>query len=338
MLTNYYLDKLTGNAYNSYYAIDSAVRSYSHDCMLYGVSAEDAKHLVKCYTYENPDAWYCDLQFVGIQSEPSGTRILFQYNEYNASDFNDKLREITDYVDSHTNNYSSDYDIIKVVYDYFCANMSGDDEALCSYNSLNTSDTNAVAGYLEKYGKSFSAYGAIVEKKAVCMGLAAAFKLVLDRYRVDVMSVDGTYDGLPHMLNAVEIDGERYYVDVSRGLQIDGFKMTKYDYFLVGDELISTYFTSNEQLGCVTSKNNYFVKNKLYFREGYPLRRYLNSVSFKRCSGEIRFMYAGKGLDDDRLQDMIDDIFSVRCGNEYEVVGYIVENGVGNCLLRKKEG
>ena len=338
MLANHYLDKLSGNSYNAYYAIDSAVRAYRADCLLYGVTPDEANNAVKYYMYDNPDAWYCDLQFIRVQPEASGSRVIFRYNEYNDSRFNEKLREITDYVDSRTNNYSTDYDIVKAVYDYFTANIRGDDEAFCAFNSLDTSNDRAVEEYLDKYASCFSAYGAIVEKKAVCMGMSAAFKLVLDRYRVDAISVPGLYDDLPHMMNAVEIDGERYYVDVSKGLQSDNFKMTKYDYFLVGDEMISTYFVSDEQLGCVMSQNNYFLKNKLYFCEGHSLRKYLNSVSFKRCSGEIRFLYAGKGLDDDRLEKMIGDIFSVRCGNEYEIVGYVVENGAGNCLLRKKEG
>jgi hypothetical protein len=337
MLEKYYLNTLSGDAYNAYYAIDSAVRSYRSDCMLYGIGTEEADLVVKCYMYDNPDVWHCNLYLVRVGSEASGTRVFFNYNDYNASDFNDKLRQITDYVDSHTDNYSSDYDIVKTVYDYFTKNMRANDDAQCAFGRLDTSNDGAIGEFVEKYGYCFSAYGAIVKREAVCMGFSAAFKLVLDRYRVDTMCVPGMVENIPHMMNAVEIDGERSFVDVSRGLCRDDFKMTMYDYFMVGDDRVSKYFTWDEQLGCITSRNNYFLKNGLYFQEGYKLRKYLNSVSFRRVGGEIRFFYAGKGFDDDRLEKMIGDIFSVRCGTEYEIVGYTAEYGIGNCLLKKRE-
>jgi hypothetical protein len=154
MLEKYYLNTLSGDAYNAYYAIDSAVRSYRPDCMLYGIGTEEADLVVKCYMYDNPDVWHCNLYLVRVGSEASGTRVFFNYNDYNASDFNDKLRQITDYVDSHTDNYSSDYDIVKTVYDYFTKNMRANDDAQCAFGRLDTSNDGAIGEFVEKYGYS----------------------------------------------------------------------------------------------------------------------------------------------------------------------------------------
>ena len=75
----------------------------------------------------------------------------------------------------------------------------------------------------------------------------------------------------------------------------------------------------------------------MLFGDAASLRRYLSSCSFRRVEGEFRFRYNGGKLDDDALQKMLGEILTERCGTEYEIVGYVVENGVGNCLMKKME-
>ena len=55
MLRTYYLDKLQSASYDAYYVMDSAVRSYRSECMLYGLNVEQAREVAKAYTYDNPD-------------------------------------------------------------------------------------------------------------------------------------------------------------------------------------------------------------------------------------------------------------------------------------------
>ena len=58
-----------------------------------------------------------------------------------------------------------------------------------------------------------SAYSALVRGDAVCKGYALAYKLLLDRTGVECVTV--TSDDLNHMWNAVCLDGQWYYVDVT---------------------------------------------------------------------------------------------------------------------------
>ena len=113
--------------------------------------------------------------------------------------------------------------------------------------------------------------------------------------------------------------------------------MVRYDMFLVSTERIETYFTPDEAFECVDGEENYFKKNRLVFRDAASLRRYLSSCSYRRVEGKFRFRYSGRHLDDDALQKMLGEILSERCGTEYEIVGYVVENGVGNCLMKRME-
>ena len=169
------------------------------------------------------------------------------------------------------------------------------------------------------------------------MGVAAAYKLLLDTYRIECNCVPGKYKGYPHMINVVEIDSKRAYVDVSRGLKEKAMPMIRYDYFLVSDSRIRDYFTPDEDFGCVDDDMSYFVKNKLVFKDSISLRKYLSSFNYQRTSGKIRVLYTGKAMDDDDLKKFMDEIILPRCGSEYKMYPTVTNGKIGNCKISKLE-
>ncbi len=60
-----------------------------------------------------------------------------------------------------------------------------------------------------------TAYGAIVEGQAVCSGYSQAFQYLLHRAGISCITVDGTSDGEAHQWNAVYLEGNWYYVDIT---------------------------------------------------------------------------------------------------------------------------
>ena len=98
MLRTYYLDKLQSASYDAYYAMDSAVRSYRSECMLYGLNVEQAREVAKAYTYDNPDVWHCALQFFEVATESRGSKVIFTYNDFDESKFRTKFSRITEYI------------------------------------------------------------------------------------------------------------------------------------------------------------------------------------------------------------------------------------------------
>ena len=337
MLRTYYLDKLPSASYDAYYAIDSAVRAYRSECMLYGLNVEQAREVVKAYTYDNPDVWHCALQFFEVATELRGSRVIFTYNDFDESKFRSKFSKITEYIDKRITSYSSEERIAKLIYDYLCENVEGDLEVINAYSRLDRSDNAATLEFTRKYGASFSAYGAIANGKAACMGIAAAYKLLLDTYRIEAACVAGEYEGYPHMLNVLEINSERVYVDVSRGLIEKALPMIRYDYYFVDEERIRKYFTPEEDFGCACKTMNYFFKNNLIFKDAVALRKYLSSFSYSNIKGDLRFFYKGSALDDEGLEKIIDEVVASRCGTEYKIVGYVAEHGIGNCKMNKLE-
>ena len=338
MLKTYYSDRLDGNLYSAYQLMDDAIRNRRRDCVLYGVSEADARRVVSAYTAENADVYYCALQFVrAIGSSRELTLQLRYFDNCDEEKFNRCFNQIIDKIDSKIDNYTPDYEIAKLAYEHLAETVSAADEAQTAFLRLDQNDPAATASFLNKYGRAFCAYGAIVEKKAVCMGVAMAYKMLLDHYRVDAACVTGKYDKLPHMVNVVELDGTRFYVDITKGLTTKEMPMVRYDMFLVSTARIKKYFVPDEDFGCVEEKQDYFYRNHLIFQDAASLRKYLSSCSYQRVDGKFQFRYIGGKLDDDALEKMLGEILEPRCGTEYEISGYIVENSVGNCLMKKRE-
>ena len=60
-----------------------------------------------------------------------------------------------------------------------------------------------------------TAYGALIDGISVCTGYAKAFQLICNQLGIECWTIDGTVEDVGHEWNAVYIDGEMYYVDVT---------------------------------------------------------------------------------------------------------------------------
>lgn len=122
-----------------------------------------------------------------------------------------------------------------------------------------------------------SAYGCLVDGKAVCEGYAKAFILLCTAYDIECVPITGNTrnsEGVvePHMWNMVKLDGVWYHFDLTWDDPIStlGDDFVKYDYFAVSDQVISTdheltpivYFTYPV---ADNSENDYFTRYGLNF-------------------------------------------------------------------------
>jgi len=110
---------------------------------------------------------------------------------------------------------TSDYDKIKRVYDWVCANVTYD------YANLNN----------DNYTLKFSAYSALINRTSVCQGYALLVYRLLRESGVSVRVIAGTGGGGAHAWNIVSIDGLYYDVDSTWDAG-----MANYGYFLKSDE------------------------------------------------------------------------------------------------------
>lgn len=145
---------------------------------------------------------------------------------------------------------------------------------------------DAMSGKVTYNGYVNTAYGALVEGKAMCGGYARAFKAVMDRLDIPCVLIQGSaYSGkgvvsdstseelkagfVAHMWNAVEVDGMWYGVDVTYN---DGANNPE-KYMLVGDEYLSQSHIAD---GVISSSG---------FELKYPALRPLDYGDFTDMSG-----------------------------------------------------
>lgn len=92
-----------------------------------------------------------------------------------------------------------------------------------------------------------SAYGALVEGKAICEGYSRAFQLLCNELGIECVNIFGTDDGENHMWNGVKIEGDWYQVDVTWDDTEDEQKnIAQYLYFNLDDEKMYTDHQASE--------------------------------------------------------------------------------------------
>lgn len=110
------------------------------------------------------------------------------------------------------------------------------------------------------YIHSHTAYGAIVEKKAVCEGISYAFCHLAKRAGLDVTVVNGVAKNEDHAWNMIRLGRECYHVDVTWDLRNrSGRPMKVYDYFCLRDaDLKNRQWDKTLYPPCNSSRFNYF--------------------------------------------------------------------------------
>lgn len=164
----------------------------------------------------------------------------------------------------------------------------------------------------------YTAYGALVQKKAVCEGIAKATKLLLNLLDVKCIVVSGKYEGNGHAWNIVKIDDWEYNLDVTMDMgRVVHKGFMRYNYFNFRDEDMSYYEPDNPSSvpKCTAIGNSYMVKAgglvssyerlKVYIENGLKKKRKVlyfkvnrnvdeeySSISFSDFQNEINKAYS----------------------------------------------
>lgn len=155
--------------------------------------------------YDYDGSTYVELFYIS-----SGTTLETQKEKFNEA--------LNDFVNNATM-YSSEYEREKYVNDYIISNCVYDDEA--AYNN-------------KTQGNVSTAYGVLVDGKAICEGYARAFQLLCNKLGIECVSIAGMTGNVGHEWNCAKIDGNWYQVDVTWNDSQDDF--SNYYYFNLTDE------------------------------------------------------------------------------------------------------
>lgn len=113
----------------------------------------------------------------------------------------DKMKKRVAEISAYVNPAWSEYRKVLFVHDYIIDNVSYDVDLNRDYELARLSNA------------SHSAYGALVNGRAVCDGYAKAFQLIMGQVGIDSIVVSS--DAMVHAWNLVKVDGKWYHIDLT---------------------------------------------------------------------------------------------------------------------------
>lgn len=157
-------------------------------------------------------------------------------------------------------------------------------------------DDDAAATSSDAYANAYSAYGALVEGKAVCEGYAKAMQLLLNAASIPTTVVLGNAveDGESHMWNLVNVNGCYYYLDPTWN-DDDEKNRALHTYFNITSEmLLRTHAPAEDSflMDCTVQTDNYHHRNGTYINT-YERAVIAETIATRLLSGdttiELRF-------------------------------------------------
>lgn len=176
----------------------------------------------------------------------SSAQIFYKYSKEQIRTMQSRIDDETDKILARITPEMSEYDIVKLFYDYLAENVEYD-ESLDNCRDI---------------------YGVFVDKKAICGGYSKAFSYLCNKAGIKTLTITGDADGTPHMWNMALIGGEWYHIDATYAVTNNSVgKYVRYDYFCITDEVIErtrTVYEKTYQYPKATAERcSYFVRNKL---------------------------------------------------------------------------
>ena len=186
--------------------------------------------------------------------------------------------------------------------------------------------SNCVYGESEN---SSTAYGCIVENKAVCSGYSRAAMLLLGRIGVDSVLIGGTgisssQGEISHMWNVVWLDGSPYYLDVTwDDLGDEGISHLYFN--LTDDDLSADHTDYSFTDECKTNEYNYFRYSGLYFESyGKEQLDIIRTELLENIENGINFLEIKFESEEDFMHMQNEFIGGITPGSDiYYIVEYI---------------
>lgn len=184
---------------------------------------------IKALTDDNPQIFWVSTTFGFMINTAENYTAVQLYSKHSPTVLKDKMSKLNTAVSSFCSTLRagmSMYELELVIHDYILATCTYDKTIKVDDKGLPQVDTNA-----------FDAYGALVNRKAVCEGYSRAFQLLCNGVGIKCINLIGESQGELHMWNAVELEDYYYYVDVTWDDSDE--KAHKYDYFNInGQQLL----------------------------------------------------------------------------------------------------
>lgn len=231
----------------------------------------DEEDIIEEYEYivkEHPELfWLGDGYSYETITDDSTKTVTFECAHTSMQDISEKRSRFDSIVKKildEANMQSTLYDKVIYIHDYIIDHTQYDQE---TYQKMNSSkEPNEIY-------EATTAFGCLVNNKAICSGYSAAFQLLMQKLDVTSGRVSGRKTGgEDHEWNYIVLDDEYYYVDVTWDdpINIDLQDNKTYEFFCITtDELKETHEIDKDQFvpECSANKYDYYIYNNLFLEQ-----------------------------------------------------------------------
>ena len=265
----YYYQKLPEQKKNVYMQMYKGFRAHQESVEIMidpaVISRDDLLYIFTCLYNDTPSFYFLEVaSLLWITTTPTGYlfNMKYQYTEEQIAQFDkDLITGLQIFRNRYIRDDMTDYEKEQVIHDYLVRTVTYDHETLTSEEQI------------AKHGEIFNVLGPLLRKKAVCWGIACAFKLLCDYCQIKCFVVVGRAlhspeDAAGHAWNIVRLDNENYHVDVTWDIKKKGDISFFYDNFNLNDALIRLDHTWDDRIypRCGSLEYNYHHRNKLYVK------------------------------------------------------------------------
>ena len=163
-----------------------------------------------------------------------------------------------------------------------------------------------------------TAYGCLINGKAICSGYSAAFQLVMQKAGIPCERVTGvSKNGEPHQWNDITIGDESYYVDVTWDdpVQNEGEESLSHEFFCITEEeaLLSRTIDDDQYLPDCTSTQYEYYHYQGWYLDEYDRSQMQSVIQEQASDGVVTLKFATKDIADQVFEYLIEDenIFDV---------------------------
>jgi hypothetical protein len=297
----YYFTQLNDVQKSIYKSIYSGIASLDEEVIVPSRPVNEVSKVLNCVLKDNPLIFYCSNAFSysnALYKKQGKISFEYLYSRHDTKAQIAKIMDLLSAFDSVKN--KSEYEKVLAIHDYCLEHFQ--------YDFADNSNSHTILGL-------------ILNKAAVCEGIAKFVKLAFDYLEMKSLVVDGSAmnsaigDAFEaHTWNIVIINEKPYHLDVTFDMTIMD-KTNRYDYFCLSDDDIKLDHTTTEIVPlCVIKDNDYYTLNSMLVKNPKELKEH---ISKKLALGEKNVVV--KILNKEFSDEFLDKLLQVSMKHYFDV-------------------
>jgi transglutaminase/protease-like cytokinesis protein 3 len=236
-------DKITSERKSKSYKIEQIKCSLNY-------TDTQIKDTFNAFILDNPNFfWITNEYFVNSLANISTESYITMQSSISKSDLEVERQNLKQAISSYIDSIpkpANEFDKALYIHDKLVQN--------CSYDENN----------YDNFREPYSAYGALVKKRALCEGFSRAMQILLREAGIECRLIVGEGKGEGHMWNLVKIDEMWYHVDSTWDVSKS---VIRHNYFNLNDKLIENDHEIDKDSkqkykipDCISLENNFYSK------------------------------------------------------------------------------